>query len=76
MAHCGYEPTAADFMISNPLKALAVSLRGIRTKGPMAPEIALDKQRPATYVHSLHVERELQRIKETEERPERLTAAE
>jgi hopanoid biosynthesis associated radical SAM protein HpnH len=76
MAHCGYEPTAADFMISNPLKALAVSLRGIRTKGPMAPEIALDKQRPAAYVHSLHVERELQRIKEAEERPERLTAAE
>jgi hopanoid biosynthesis associated radical SAM protein HpnH len=78
MAHCGYEPTAADVAISNPLKMLAVAWRGIRTEGPMAPEIALDKQRPAAFVHSLHVERELARLKETEaeERPERLTAAE
>ncbi len=78
MAHCGYEPTAADAAISNPLKMLAVALRGIRTEGPMAPEIALDKQRPAAYVHSLHVERELASLKkaEAEERAERLTAAE
>ncbi len=78
MAHCGYEPTAADAAISNPLKMLAVSLRGIRTKGPLAPEIALDKQRPATYVHSMHVERELARLKreEAKEQPPRLTAAE
>src|ERR1700730_3133580 len=78
MAHCGYEPTAAHVAISNPLKMLAVSLRGIRTKGPMAPEIALDKQPPAEYVHSRHVESELTRIKqsEAEARPHRLTAAE
>jgi hopanoid biosynthesis associated radical SAM protein HpnH len=78
MAHCGYEPTAADAAISNPFKMLAVAWRGIRTEGPMAPEIALDKQRPASFVHSLHVERELARLKqaEAEERPERLTAAE
>jgi hopanoid biosynthesis associated radical SAM protein HpnH len=78
MAHCGYEPTAADAAISNPLKLLALAVRAIRTKGPMAPEIALDKQRPAVYVHSLHVERELVRAKEAEaeERAERLTAAE
>ena len=78
MAHCGYEPTAANIGISNPLKMLAVSLRGIRTKGPMAPEIALDKQRPATFVHSLHVERELASIKsaEAKERSQHLTAAE
>ncbi len=31
MAHCGYEPTAANAAISNPFKALWVSLRGIRT---------------------------------------------
>src|SRR5271166_2870929 len=42
MAHCGYEPTAADVAISNPLKSLMVAFRGVRTKGPMAPEIALD----------------------------------
>ncbi|HWJ18059.1 MAG TPA: adenosyl-hopene transferase HpnH [Geobacterales bacterium] len=76
MAHCGYEPTAAHAAISNPLKMLAVALRGIRTEGPMAPEIPLENQRPAAYVHSLHVEREVQRIQKTEERPERLTAAE
>jgi hypothetical protein len=33
---------------------------------PMAPEIPLENQRPAAYVHSLHVEREIQRIKKTE----------
>ncbi len=78
MAHCGYEPTAADAAISNPLKLIALALRGIRTKGPMAPEIALDKQRPAVYVHSMHVERELARAKqaEAEEQAQRLAAAE
>ncbi len=60
MAHCGYEPTAADAVISHPLKALALVLRGIRTTGPMAPEIPLDKQRPAVYIHNLHAECELE----------------
>ena len=39
MAHCGYEPTAADAMMKHPLKALAIAWRGVKTKGPMAPEI-------------------------------------
>ena len=76
MAHCGYEPTAAHAAISNPLKMMALMVRGIRTEGPMAPEIPLENQRRATYVHSLHIEREVQRVEKTEERPERLTAAE
>ena len=46
MAHCGYEPTAADMTISNPLKALKIALFGVRTEGPMAPEISLANQRP------------------------------
>ncbi len=50
MAHCGYEPTAAMDAVKNPFKALKVALRGPRTDGPMAPEIPLDKQRPAEYV--------------------------
>ncbi|MBY0354154.1 MAG: adenosyl-hopene transferase HpnH [Rickettsiales bacterium] len=62
MAHCGYEPTAADVAITNPLKMLKLALKGIRTTGPMAKEIPLDNQRPASYVHSLHVERELANI--------------
>jgi hopanoid biosynthesis associated radical SAM protein HpnH len=76
MAHCGYEATAADAAIVNPLKLLALAFRGIRTEGEMAPEISLSNQRPASYVHSLHVERELQRIEKAEKRTERLTAAE
>ena len=66
MAHCGYEPTAADAAVSNPLKILAVAFRGIRTEGPMATEISLEKQRPANYVHSVHVDRELARLRESE----------
>ena len=49
MAHCGYESTAVADMFSNPLKALKVSLRGVRTEGPMAPEIPLHSARPAVY---------------------------
>ncbi len=50
MAHCGYEATAVTDTVTNPLKALKVALRGIRTKGDMAPEITLDGARPAEYV--------------------------
>jgi hopanoid biosynthesis associated radical SAM protein HpnH len=63
MAHCGYEPTAAHATLSNPLKALWTTIRGIRTHGPMAPEIPLDLQRPAQYVFSRHVEQMLTDIK-------------
>jgi hopanoid biosynthesis associated radical SAM protein HpnH len=56
MAHCGYEPTAAHAAIGNPLAAMWASIRGIRTEGPMAPEIPLSKQRPAEFVFSSHVE--------------------
>jgi hopanoid biosynthesis associated radical SAM protein HpnH len=62
MAHCGYEPTAAHAAISNPLKAMWVSLRGLRTQGPMAPEIAMENQRPAQYVFSTHVQQMLSEI--------------
>ena len=43
MAHCGYEPTAADAAIANPFAALKLALRGIRTEGEMAPEISLEQ---------------------------------
>ena len=49
MVHCGYEGTAVEDTLSNPLKALKVNLFGIDTEKPMAPEIPLDKQRPAVY---------------------------
>jgi hopanoid biosynthesis associated radical SAM protein HpnH len=68
MAHCGYEPTAADATFAHPLKALRVALFGVRTQGAMAPEIPLDRQRPAEFVFSRHVERELSVIHGREKR--------
>jgi hopanoid biosynthesis associated radical SAM protein HpnH len=67
MAHCGYEPTAAVETIAHPLKALWVSLKGVRTAGEFAPEISLRDQRPAEFVFSRHVERELASIRENRE---------
>ena len=59
MVHSGYEATAVADTIRNPLKALAVVRKGVRTDGEMAPEIPLDRQRPAEYVFSRHVEQAL-----------------
>ena len=42
-------PQVAD-AVRNPFRIVAAALRGPRTEGPMAPEIALDGQRPAVYV--------------------------
>ena len=55
MAHCGYEATAVTDTLSNPLKAMKVALRGIRTEGPMAPEIPLDGARSAEYRYEKQV---------------------
>jgi hopanoid biosynthesis associated radical SAM protein HpnH len=57
MVHCGYEPTAVTDTVSRPFKGLSVFLKGIRTEGPLAPEIPLDGQRPAEYVFESLVER-------------------
>jgi hopanoid biosynthesis associated radical SAM protein HpnH len=69
MAHCGYEPTAVDATFAHPLAALKVAMFGVRTEGPMAPEIPLDKQRPAEYVFSRHVEQEVAAIHAAQKRP-------
>ena len=50
MAHCGYEATAVDDLASNPWKMFRFALSGVRTEGPMAPEIPLGDARPAQYV--------------------------
>jgi hopanoid biosynthesis associated radical SAM protein HpnH len=68
MVHCGYEATAVIDSVTHPLKALKIALRGIETEKPMAPEIALDKQRPAQYVFENHVERKLTEISQSEAR--------
>ena len=64
MVHSGFEATAVADVMRHPLKALGVSLRGVNTSKPMAPEIPLDKQRPAEYVFSRHVEHKLKEIRE------------
>ena len=66
MAHCGYEATAAEVAFTRPWQALKVSVSGIRTQGAMAPEIPLDRQRPAEFVFSRHVEEELALIREAQ----------
>jgi hopanoid biosynthesis associated radical SAM protein HpnH len=62
MVHSGYEATAVADTVRHPLKALAVSLRGVQTSGPMAPDIALDKQRPAEYTFTREVAIRLDQI--------------
>ena len=63
MVHSGYEATAVVDAVKHPLKALGVAMRGVRTEGEMAPEISRDKQRPAQFVFSRHVENALETIK-------------
>ncbi|OYY63974.1 adenosyl-hopene transferase HpnH [Sphingomonas sp. 28-62-11] len=63
MVHCGFEGTAATDAIRNPLKMFTVGRKGVRTEGPMAPDIDISNARKAEDVHSTHVERELERIK-------------
>src|SRR5260370_42229361 len=62
MVHSGYEATAVSDSVHHPLKAALASLRGVRTAGEMAPEIPLDRQRPAEYVFSHHVEEAMARL--------------
>ena len=64
MVHCGYEPTAAEDSIKNPIKALKVSLLGPKTDGNMAPDILLNNQRPAEYIFEKQVKATLEKIRE------------
>jgi hypothetical protein len=63
MVHCGFEGTAATDAIKHPLKMLPILMRGIKTDGPMAPDIDLSHQRPAEFVFSRHVEHKMSQIK-------------
>jgi hypothetical protein len=47
---------------------LKIAVSGIRTDGPMAPDIPLDKQRPAEFVFSRHVETKIAEIDASEKR--------
>jgi len=64
MVHSGFEGTAVKDTVMHPLKAMMVALKGVKVDGDMAPDISLDKQRPAEFLFSRHVEDSLARIKE------------
>jgi hopanoid biosynthesis associated radical SAM protein HpnH len=68
MVHCGFEGTAVLDSIHNPLKLLPLAIRGVKTEGPMKPDIPLDKARPAEFVFSRHVEHKLAEIKARKEK--------
>jgi len=67
MVHSGYEATAVMDTVRHPLKAAAAALRGVRTEGDMAPEIPLDRQRPAEYVLARHVAEAMERLASSQE---------
>jgi hopanoid biosynthesis associated radical SAM protein HpnH len=76
MVHSGFEASAVMDSVRKPWKVAMLTMFGIKTEGPMAPEIPLDGQRPAEYVFSKHVEQKLAEIATTESRPEQVVAAE
>jgi hopanoid biosynthesis associated radical SAM protein HpnH len=75
MAHCGYEATAADAMMKHPIEAMMIGLRGVKTEGPMAPEIDMSKQRPAQYVFDSNVQLTMSEMRANEAREKAAKAA-
>ena len=63
MVHCGFEGTAVADSVTKPYKLIPLALRGIKTDGPMAPDIDLSKQRPAEFVFTTHVDKMLTEIR-------------
>jgi hopanoid biosynthesis associated radical SAM protein HpnH len=63
MVHCGYEATAVTEAVTRPWKMFGVEMFGIKTKGKMTPDLPLDKQRPAEYVFSSHVQNAMAKLK-------------
>ena len=76
MVHSGFEASAVTDSFRKPWKLIGPALRGIKTKGPMTPDIPLTNQRPAEFMFSRHVEKRMSEIDAREAAPEHLTAAE
>ena len=76
MVHSGYEATAVAHSIRHPIQALKVELKGVNTTGPMAPDIPLDRQRPAEFVFSRHVQQAMEKIRHEKPKREPAEAAE
>jgi hopanoid biosynthesis associated radical SAM protein HpnH len=64
MVHSGYESSAVIDAVKRPLHIMKVALKGPQTEGPMAPEISLENQRPATYNYTEHVDARMKEIAE------------
>ena len=77
MVHCGFEATAVADSVRRPWRAAAVALFGVRTEGPMAPDISLENQRPAEYVFDENVAKlsELREHEAQQRAQQRSTAA-
>jgi hopanoid biosynthesis associated radical SAM protein HpnH len=74
MVHCGFEGTATIDSVKRPWKIAKAALNGVRTTGPMAPDIDLSNARPAQYLFSDHVSRALAEIRKSNPRPEQIAA--
>ena len=68
MVHCGFEATAVADSVHKPWKAAKVALAGVRTEGAFAPDIPIDRARPAEYVFSANVQKTLTQMREEEAR--------
>ncbi len=62
MVHSGYESTAVMDAVRRPFHFIKVALSGPETEKPMAPEISLENQRPASYSYDDEVAKQLKRI--------------
>ena len=76
MVHCGFEGTAVADSVKHPWKMIPIARNGIKTDGPMAPDIDLSHQRPAEFVFSRHVEHKLAEVRATKANPKKVEAAE
>ena len=63
MVHCGFEGTAAKEGLVRPLEFIKVGMQGVRTTGPMAPDVDLSQARPAVDLHATQVDREMEKIR-------------
>ncbi|MEX6506233.1 adenosyl-hopene transferase HpnH [Jiella sp. M17.18] len=63
MVHSGFEASAVEDAVRRPWKAMRVAMKGVRTEGPMAPDIPLANQRPAQYVFAQNVQMKLSEMR-------------
>jgi len=63
MMHCGFEGTAAADSMKRPLEFLKVAFGGVKTDGPMVPDVDLSRARKSVDVHAAQVEQAMEQIK-------------